>query len=186
MRGSLTDCQQEILRPLVVGNTVHDLGAGDLSLARTLIECGAKGVVAIDKEMMLDSKVPSIETIHAYFDQYANPIDIAFLSWPVNWSSGVLRLVRRARLVIYLGKNTGGIVCGYPDLWWHLRTREVLRHIPGRKNSFIIYGPGTRGCKGHLPEEHAALDDKRVWTFEELEQWGLEHAFPIRGLTQRP
>lgn len=171
MEGVLTEEHQEILRLFVAGRVVHDLGAGNLTLAHTLIQCGASRVVVVDRHEMLEPKVSSIERVTTWFDQYEGPIDIAFMSWPVNWGCGLLGLVERARLVIYLGNNMGGTMCGYGTLWEYLRTREVLAHVFGQKGSFIVYGPGRQKSRKPLPEEHAALDLNHVWTYEELKRW---------------
>jgi hypothetical protein len=156
---------------------VHDLGAGDLTLAHDLIQCGASSVIAVDKQPMPSPQVPNIERVVSYFHEYAQPVDIAFMSWPVNWSVGLTPIARRSRLVVYLGTNMGGSACGYQDLWWHLRSREVLAHVFDPTGSFIVYGFGTRGRKGRLPEEHAALDQSRVWTYDELTIWNRERGW---------
>ena len=161
------------------GAVVHDLGAGDLTLSHTLLQCGAFKVVAVDRAEMPEPLEARIERVTTYFDQFRDPIDVAFLSWPVNWPCGLEVLAKRSRLVIYLGQNTDGTACGYPDLWWHLRTREVLHQVfedPG--TSLLVYGPGTRKGKSRLPEEHAALDPQRVWSYEELEKWSRSRSTP--------
>ncbi len=177
MRGTLTVRHQEILRPFILDRVVHDLGAGDLTLAHILVVCGAASVIAVDKQPMPEPRVPSIERVVSCFDAFTGPVDIAFMSWPVNWRVGLTPIARTARLVIYLGNNMGGSACGYPDLWWHLRSREVLAHEFESSGSLIVYGPGTRGRKGKLPEEHAALDHNRVWSYQELLVWNRERGW---------
>lgn len=173
MRGSLDRFQQKILADIVTGQVVHDLGAGDLFLAHYLVHyLGASKVIAVEKERVPPPTSDKVEYVRSYFDKFEGKPDVALLSWPVSWDSGVLHLVRKARILIYLGRNTDGTVCGYRNLWGHLASREVL-HYDDRSdqhNTLIIYGPGPRVGR-RLPEEHAALDQSRVWTPMELKEW---------------
>ena len=207
MRGSFNTGHQEILAPLVSGRVVHDLGAGDLTLAHDLVGLRASKVIAVDKERMPSPESDKVECIQSYFKAYKGKPDIVLLSWPVNWDSDVLHLIEMARVIIYVGRNTNGVACGYAALWRYLETREVLHYDDqDQRSTLIVYGPGRR-AGGRLPEEHAAIDQSRVWAMSEVEfdrdrfqrlqaivdaenHWQLAkamwHAFPIRDLITLP
>lgn len=166
--GRLNDEQVAALAPHVKGRVVHDLGAGDLVLAQLLVKQGAEKVVAVDRYTLPGEAPAGIEVVEAYFEDYYEPIDVAFMSWPVNWVSGLHALAARARTAIYLGKNTDGSCCGDSILFHQLWQREVLAHVPDRPNTLIIYGPKfvTRDM---LPEERTHLDDPdTMWAYDEL------------------
>jgi hypothetical protein len=168
--GSLNNAQREALREFVKDKQVHDLGAGDLTLSIELLTLGARLVVAIDKEAHLGASPPGIVTVKTYFEDYAFPIDVAFMSWPRNTMDfGLVRLVSGASVVAYLGKNTDGTACGYPLLWNHLRNRKVLAHVPDRTNTLIVYGEEEYG-RNLIPEEFAALYQEEVWDYNKLQK----------------
>lgn len=166
--GHLLPEQRAALRPYVEGRCVHDLGAGDLGLSHALLELGASKVVAIDKEYRV-SNDPRIEAIECYFHEVAEDVDVGFASWPMNFEDyGLLKLVQRTPMFIYLGKNTDGTSCGGHDLFEHLSGREVLSHVPAKTNTLIVYGP-KRVERPRLKEEHASLTAlERLWWYEEL------------------
>jgi hypothetical protein len=175
MIGMLTPEMTQALTPFVQGRHIFDLGAYDLRLSKTLVDIGASKVTAVDRsEMPSPSRLyPEIETVQAYFKDVA-PVEAAFVSWPVNWPCALLEVIQNADLVIYLGRNTDGMVCGYEALWRHLRGRDVLCHIPCPVNTLVVYGkplkvPREKG----LPEEMAAVYLDRVWTYSEAHStWG--------------
>jgi len=168
----LNEVQAEALRAIVTGNVVHDLGAGDLSLAEQLLDFGATQVIAIEKEPPPRKHSDNITYFKGYFKDYYSPIDIALLSWPPNYCIGLPRLVKRARIAIYLGKNTDGTACGSPELFGHLLNREISVYLPDRHNTLICYeGPVTTRRKPR-GEEVAAISCGRadpVLLFEEVE-----------------
>lgn len=167
--GVLSPEQQAAIRPFVEEKVVHDLGAGDLTLSKWLIEAGAKQVVAIDRndaEGGFDSLGRLIRWV-CRFHEYEDPIDVAFMSWPVNWTVSLDTLANRARIVIYLGSNLDGSACGDPSLWTALSQREVLVHLPHPKNTLIVYGPGAAN-REPLPEEFAALNQERIYSYHEF------------------
>jgi hypothetical protein len=59
-------------------------------------------------------------------------------------------------------------MCGYDGLWRALTAREVLTHIPDRRNTLIVYGPASRPNGRLLPEEYAALHQEHMWGYDEL------------------
>lgn len=178
--GKLSDDQREAVREHVRDRVVHDLGAGSCELSCELLNLGAKSVVAIDtKEIpFVDRRIKRIRTA---FECYREPISVAFVSWPINQEDpGLPRLLRGAKKVIYLGKNTDGTMCGWPELFLDvLAKRKVEVYLPERKNTLIIYGAKLRARrKSLLGEESAgATAYSGEWvSFEESE--GLPEASP--------
>jgi hypothetical protein len=49
----------------------------------------------------------------------------------------------------------------------HLLGREILVHLPERKNTLIIYGNGVVQ-REPVPEEFAALNQEKMYSFREL------------------
>lgn len=167
--GRLTLEQELALKPHVQGQLVHDLGAGDLVVAADLLRLGTKQVVALDKETYRRKAPQGITPVTCYFEDYPSPVDIAFMSWPRNtFDVGLLNICRRARLVIYLGCNTGGQACAFPHLLQHLATRQVLAHVPDRVNSLIIYSSGLESRR-YLPEEYTGIFQDKQWSYEEIQ-----------------
>jgi hypothetical protein len=167
--GRLTLEQELALRPYVRGQLVHDLGAGDLVVAADLLRLGAKQVVALDKETYRRKAPQGITPVTCYFEDYPAPVDIAFMSWPRNtFDVGLLNICRRARMVIYLGNNTGGQACSFSALSQHLATRQVLVHAPNEYNSLIVYS-SVLESRRYLPEEYAAIFQDKQWDYHELQ-----------------
>ncbi len=163
--GHLNDEQEAVLRTFVAGYCVHDLGAGQLGLAKKLVELGAHMVTALDKEYSWNfhryqANLPHVLLVGETFEEYARHghfVDVAFISWPVaHHLPGLVDIIRQARTVIYLGSNFDGTVCGSHDLFEHLLQREVLALVPHRFHRLIVYGmQGVQ--RAPLPEEYAAL-----------------------------
>jgi len=166
--GVLSEAQKLAITPFVKGFLVHDLGAGDLQLSEELVRLGAKLVVAIDGKPYRGQAPRNVTPITACFDEYHGLIRTAFVSWPRNtFDFGLVRLIERAHFVLYLGKNSDGSACGFPQFWEVLRAREVLTHVPDRENTLIVYGH-KQIQRPIIPEEYAALYQERIWTYEEL------------------
>lgn len=168
--GALAPTQKQQLKPFVQGQRVVDLGAGDLKLANELLRLGAHQILAIDKEGMVTRSL-RIALFHGRFDQVPDsfPLDLVFVSWPPNWRCDLERLVRLAKTVVYLGKNTDGTMCGTPELFHHLSGRNVLAYVPDPKNTLIVYGSDlvTRRPKG---EELAGIRiSTDMYSFEQAE-----------------
>lgn len=160
--GRLNDTQiQELKRLLKPGPIVYDLGAGDLVLSRNLLEWGAREVVAVDKEP-LHLPPSGIRTIRSLFKDLREDVQWAFLSWPINhFDVGLLNIVERAQVVIYLGSNMDGSACGFFQLFQHLTTREVLAHAPRFANTLIVYG-AAKVKREPFPEERAAMSSEMI------------------------
>ena len=182
--GHLDRKQAKALRALVQGRRVHDLGCGDQTLTRDLVKFGASEVTAVDcdpvtfrvrlvkiGERWLPQRVVnnSITTIKATFEEYAKEqpeIDIAFLSWPMNRVvRGLLPLVESARMVVYLGTCLGGTYCGFPSLFKHFLGRELLVHVPHKKNTLFIYGGALDTPREGEEEERAGIDSNNIWPY---------------------
>ncbi len=162
--GKLSLLQLNAILPFVRDRTVHDLGCGyDLQLAMALAELGAKEVVAVDTVEPDPVACPKLRIVRANFDYFSEPVHTAFVSWPANRANpGLVRIVESADYVIYLGKCRDYVMCGSPQFYGHLMTREVLVHMPERNNDLVIYGP-HRQYRTPLPEEMAGTDHSRVY-----------------------
>jgi len=178
--GVLNSKQITILKAHVYGREVHDLGCGDLVLSRALLELGADRIVAIDRfrnENFPKRLHPKISFVHSEFRSYTGwVIDVAFVSWPVNAleDGALLRLVERARTVIYLGKNTDGVVCGPSAFFDHMVRRELLSSVPDQKNSLIVVGNPLDRPRAPTGDEWAALNIGQLMTFDEAEKAAIE------------
>jgi hypothetical protein len=155
----------------VADRAVHDFGAGDLELSHRIVELGATKLIAIDRHDMPTPTSAAIERQKAYYENIrdqAADVDVALLSWPVNWPCCLEPFVEAARVVIYLGKCTDGSMCAYPGLWAALTGREVLAHVPDRSNTLIVYGPAKRPGRRLLPEEYAGVHHEHMWSYDEI------------------
>lgn len=152
------------IKPYIAGRVVHDLGAGDCVLAMMLLRSGALAVEAVDKEYLGGGvQLPPSGRYHraAFKDYRPETIDVAFVAWPENdrgVSTGLLSLLQRAQTVIYLGKNTGGVMCGTPALFRHFASREFLAYEPDKLNVLCVYGAplGWQRTGDELRQEEVA------------------------------
>lgn len=170
MTPRLNDAQRAALEPFINGARVHDLGSGDLVFTRELVRMGAEHVTAIDRHPARSFN-KRITCVEAHYENYHVDVDVAVMSWPANWRTGLRETAEQSRIVVYVGKNTDGSSCGSQAMFEHLVDREVLAHVPDRCNTLIIYGP-TRVERDRLPEEHAKLtEDAKMWRYDELLKW---------------
>lgn len=176
--GKLSPEQRRAVKPFVRDRVVYDLGSGDdLELAAVLVGMRAKEVVAVDTYPTpwhtttgygpKGTAFERVRYVRNYFENVTDPIRTAFVSWPSNRpSEGLLRLVKRASLVIYLGNCMDGTMCGSRELYGHLHGRKVLVHLPEKKNTLVVYG--AKGPpRDLLPEELAGIDHSRIYRSEE-------------------
>lgn len=166
----ITPEQTEVLRRTVAGRSVWDLGAGRCDLAvQMFTELGAVHVTAVDKvyaEMDYEAPPPGITLIGKQFHEIEPvPIWVAVVSWPdyPRQTPGLVELLRWAERVVYIGSNFDGTCCGSDELWGHLTRREVLAHVPDRRNSLIVYGGVMVSSRTLLPEEYAATHREGNW-----------------------
>jgi hypothetical protein len=171
-----------VLRPYVVGKTVHDLGAGRLHLAKELLGLGAERVIAVDR-LPRDSDDPRIEQHTSLFEEYKATIETAFGSWPHPKVSALTPLVQRTPLAIILAKVADSTVCGTACLWAMLSKREVLAYVPMKRNSLIVYGAALIE-RPPLPEEVArVLRERQTPPFAYLQGLSSEE---LTGLLRAP
>lgn len=168
----MSDAQCALLRPVVAGRVVHDLGAGDLGMAHLLVHLGASRVVAIDKcespAVRALKKGGPIEFHRSFHDEYLKdhwevPVDVAFMSWPYNMLDlGLLLLAARAKTIVYLGINVGGGACGFPDLFHHFLTRKLEHHCPNARNTLLILGGELDSPREPVYEERGGLESEML------------------------
>ena len=168
--GHLNVAQLFALQPHIEGKEVHDLGCGDMALSRALVVLGAARVVAIDRRegrRFKPVKDDRVRIVNEYFHDFHEPVETAFVSWPPqHYITGLDTILKGARTVAYLGTNFDGTVCGPREMWALLVRREVLAHVPERRNTLIVYGP-NEAARDLLPEEHAAIHDYKIWPYKE-------------------
>lgn len=158
----LDDAQRAVLRVLVSGRTIVDLGAGDCGLAADVIELGAASVLAVDSAEPPPVLPPRVSYLRRSFSQYAPFAPFApvvLLAWPVCYATpGLVETLQRAERVVYVGVNDDVTVCGHASLWTHLLRRPVEVSREGR-NDLIVYGPEARlqGDRTGLPHELRAI-----------------------------
>lgn len=160
--GEITKAMDDVLRPLVKGRMVLDLGSGDGAWSRRLVDLGAGHVHAIDKER--GPRVRANRRITrevAYFEHACPPAaEVALVAWPVNAGfglPGLLDLLARVPVVAYLGSNFGGTACGWPAFFRYLLERDLLACVSTPRNSLIVVGAPLDAPRGGTPEEEAAL-----------------------------
>lgn len=161
--GKITNEMEVALRPIVRGEAVYDLGAGDLQHARHLLRLGARHVVAIDKEPPRPTASENITVLGGYFDQVPIPTDgiaVAFVAWPINYRTpGLVAWLAAARVVVYLGHNFGGSSCGNPELFEHLLSRRLTGWVAHRANTLIVVDEPLSAPREPTPEEAAFGSD---------------------------
>jgi hypothetical protein len=157
---------------LVAKREVYDLGSGDGKRSRAALLLGAARVVAVDKDDVVRraTLLPGISRVQSTFAALVRKdpkIDVALVSWPWVHDHSLLRLLERAKTVLYLGKNTDGVRCGSPQrtiqkaLFSHLCAREVFDYVPTQIESLLAYGDLV-GPRALLPEEKAALSEDPI------------------------
>lgn len=171
--GKLIPKQAKVVSKHVRGQVVTDLGAGDLSLSKRLLKLGALHVCCIDKEDKPKGVLPArLSYAKAYFQDMGaeSPIDVAFISWPSNYDNGLITLIEKARVVIYLGCNTDGSACGTPHIFRHLLRRELLDYEPHHDNSLIVVGKSLDTYRSATGEELAGVRCfEAYYSFKEAE-----------------
>jgi hypothetical protein len=170
MWGKITSEMDDIIRFYVEGEEVHDLGGGDGRLARKLVQLGSRRVIVYDKEVSEESE--KVDTRKVLFNDLSEELfesKVLFISWPPNnYSSNQLsEIIKRAKLIIYLGFNFDCTACGSEIFYRELYKRELLEYIPNRKNNLLIVGSYCASERLMTPEEMAGLCQDRIFRFEE-------------------
>lgn len=168
--GAPTAPQFGAIRNVVSGRDVIDLGAGDCRLAVMMLQLGARHVIALDKsfqpspvaeeilQLVGDKKLAlEKEDFGIYALSNADDIDVAFISWPANSKDegGLLSLAARAKTIIYLGSNTDCNQCAGPRLLEHFLWRDLVTHIPSRRNTLLVLG-------GPLPAKRPPTGEEKA------------------------
>lgn len=175
MYALLSDTQKDVLKKHVRNRIVHDFGSGStIPLVGPLLESDAFSVICVDKDPLHPSvgELPSKVTyVRKAFENYNTPsIDVALLAWPRNDRlPGLLRLLKYARKIVYLGKNTDGCLCGNPELFQYFLKRALLDYVPERTNTMIALGHSTAWLsppRQPKHEEMAGIDLANVHAFE--------------------
>lgn len=157
--GYLSSEQEATLTSFIDGKVIHDLGAGDLVLSCRLIALGASKVIAVDKKKPSNTD-PKVFYTESSFAHFTDPVSVAFVSWPPLYDCFVEKVTQRAEMVIYLGKNTDGFLCGSLGFFNNLLRRRLLAYVPDRKNVLLVAGESGEG-RQLTGDEYAAIDALR-------------------------
>jgi hypothetical protein len=188
--GKLSEEQAELVARFIRGRTVHDLGCGDCKLAGRLVELGARRVVGVDwrKPSELPEGVAFHRLSYIHFARMRTKPDIAFVSWPAQYGTrGLVKLLESVPLVLYLGCNDAGTVCGSRSLFEHLRTREALGFVEHPDNDLIVYG--VRRLKRELLDHERRAIRGQEWLCgddpDEAREIGLKVIRALRAQRKR-
>lgn len=180
--GVITSGMEPLIKKYVKDRKVFDLMGGEGFLSVRLQELGARESIVIDYK--LNTRFLKSEGLRYYKatmdalkfkDQDAEvngargEDDVAFCSWiPNHQVKGLLRVLSPFKTVIYLGKNTDGTACAWPDFFRQMRRRRILNYHNDRKNTLIVYGADDgNGNRKQLHEEIAGIDYSIIRPFTE-------------------
>jgi hypothetical protein len=172
--GILTPAQKLAVKSFIRGRRIRDYGCGNLVLTRQLLELGARHVEGVDdyaegdRVAVPEYMKPRFKYIRKPFHECPPSARMAFVSWPSNYDNDIQFPLQHALIVIYLGKNTDGYMCGTMKLWRELRRRRVLAHVPAPENDLIVYGGAALRARRMLPEEYGGSRRDRPYTHSEL------------------
>lgn len=170
--GKFSAQQATAVRPFLKGRVVHDLGCGnEFPLARTILRYGAKSVVGVDmRPLDRGTRLPVKATyVNETLSQYVpEDYEVAFLSWPVNYEvAGLVGLIMRAPVVVYLGCNFDTTSCGTTELYKHFVRRKLLAHVPHERNTLLVLGSVRHRSRKPTPEERAGIDRDNLFRFKD-------------------
>lgn len=165
MYGKHIKSQISLIQKTINGKGVIDLGCGTDTpwiphLAKT-----ANFVIGVDKDLSTtQSHHSNVYLCKQYFHQYNYPVpEIVFMSWPVNYeSSGLIDILQRAEILIYVGCNMSPTACGTPDMFAYFLLRQLLvydeqRLGPCVSSNLIILGRETGEIRCPVKEEALAM-----------------------------
>lgn len=177
--GELTVEQGAVLQPFIKGRRLRDYGCGNLTLDLVLLELGAAHIEAVDIRSPLhipEDVGKKLKFIRRRFSALKPSKRIAVVSWPYNTFTAIECVLVKAPLVIYLGRNTGGTVCGNHTFWLSMFRREVLAYVPDEHNTLIVYGKELQHRRKLKPEEYAAISPRDYVSHEHAhskEEWDI-------------
>lgn len=159
----MTSEQKAYLGRILPGRKVDDLGCGPTRRLQFLE--AQVNYLGLDREpsqspntVVTDLENPEPELLRH---------DVAFIAWPINRRSIDWKTILPEYIdIFYVGTNHSGNVCGDGDLWDILRTREVLKVIPDRRETLIHYGKNPRQPNANIPSEEAL--GYGVWRGEDI------------------
>jgi hypothetical protein len=162
--GSLTRRQQRQLKPYVEGCRIVDMGCGDLSMSILMVDLGASHVMSIDKVMTKTTVYRArdsarISVLQVDFEDLSDRFlegETALLSWPMDLFD-LDRLAACAKRIIYVGKNTDGIMCGSKTFWQKMLSRRLSLYEPDKINVLAVYTDVLKKPRNPIGEERAAL-----------------------------
>jgi hypothetical protein len=127
---SATPAQIRLMERACRGMNIVDLGGRDGSLARHLLEAGARCATSVDHQ----TAVPRLRAarLHSWPITYANQLD------------AVIPALKRCRRIIYLGRNDRLSQCGTCALWRYLIHRQLMKCLKRKCSTILIYGEADR------------------------------------------
>lgn len=169
--GILTPDQKLAVKSFIKGQRLRDYGCGNLVLTQQLLQLGARHIEGVEdgERVEIPEQMKARFTLlRKSFSEVPPSTRMAFVSWPSNYDNDIQFPLQQARVIIYLGKNTDGFMCGTMKLWRELRRRRVLAHVPAIQNDLIVYGGASLRGRRLLPEEYAGSRRDRPFTHAEL------------------
>ena len=153
----LTKAQEALLQRVVEGKRVYDIGCGDMELTHVVARY-AKRVNAIDPNYRFKPSTKTITfkklTADSACKVWPSELPVVLLSWPLSsYIDGVLPLLKRAETIVYIGKNTDGVACGFVEMWRYLTTRKLVVEIPASHNTMLVYSSDTFAHSEYRSEE---------------------------------
>ena len=143
----------------VKGDTVWELGCGNLALAREMAVT-ARWVHAADKNRISCRDKPDNVTFyrqHYHELQWPEWLDCVVTCWPMTCSApGFMEILKRAFRVVYIGCNTGGVACGTHEMWLHLTKRMLVHEVRDKHNCLHCYSLVSHADPQFRSEEEIA------------------------------
>lgn len=147
------------LEGLVKGKRVWSLGCGTGGTEPQLLKrLGATAVYAVDKARRNHTLYPNSVTecgvitwcdmyYIEFIDKFTATADVALIKWPDTGPLvGLVPLLDKCNVVVYIGTNEGFTACGNQALWRYLASREFVSEVRGQRNDMIVYGKPIEGA----------------------------------------
>jgi len=161
MYGTFPPAFKKVIKPYILNQRVVDLGCGDCERSTILLGMHPESIIGIDQDPTARS---DILTHAMYFGKALETVrefkpTVTHLAWPSNRELPGLIDLLVTHIVIYVGCNTNGTVCGDPRLFRYLITRDVLVYKPLITNTLIVYGCVLPHSRQPYYEELAGLNN---------------------------